>query len=390
MRYQPDALAAELGVTLPQPAASPITNGHNTKGRQAAAEPVNLDDCPSVLAALDIVSSPPDRSTDTMRVVGACYNAGLTLAQTRWVVGTRPDLAGRLAERNDDDVLTCWIKATDSRQHAKQANNIAASTATQDASNIAVAAALPSVALTDKGNALALAATYRGHLRYVPENGKWVRWTGVLWNVDADTAAADTAAGHIAMNLPADTKEAAAHKKRSLSRAGITDMVRLARSDPAMRATRDMLDANPFELNTPNGIVDLRTGETQPHRADAWHTKITGTGYDRDAPAPRWLAFLHTTFGGDQQLIVYVQRLAGYAATGQVTHHVLPFLFGAGFNGKSVLLDVFLNVLGSDYAITAPGNFLLAGRDRHETEIARLAGARLVVCSEINHESRFD
>ena len=41
------------------------------------------------------------------------------------------------------------------------------------------------------------------------------------------------------------------------------------------------------------------------------------------------------------------------------------------------------SVLG-DYAISAPANFMLAGRDKHETEIARLAGARFVVCSEIN------
>ena len=46
-------------------------------------------------------------------------------------------------------------------------------------------------------------------------------------------------------------------------------------------------------------------------------------------------------------------------------------------------------ILG-DYAITAPANFLLAGRDKHETEIARLHGARFVVCSEINHGSKFD
>ena len=206
---EPRALAAQLGITLPDPGTSRTTNGQNTTNTNA--EPVNLDDYPSVCAALNTISSPPDRSADTMRVVGACYNVGLTLAQTRGVVGTRPDLAGRLAERKDDDVLTCWIKATDSRQHAKQANNIAASAAVQDASNVAVAAALPSVAFTDKGNALALVATYRGHLRYVPEIGKWVRWSGVLWHVDADTAAADTTAGHIAMNLPADTKEAAAH-----------------------------------------------------------------------------------------------------------------------------------------------------------------------------------
>jgi len=50
-----------------------------------------------------------------MRVVGACHDAGLTLAQTRGVLEDRADLADRLRERKDDDVLTCWLKAADSR-----------------------------------------------------------------------------------------------------------------------------------------------------------------------------------------------------------------------------------------------------------------------------------
>lgn len=57
----------------------------------------------------------------------------------------------------------------------------------------------------------------------------------------------------------------------------------------------------------------------------------------------------------------------------------------SGQNGKTVLLEVVSAALG-DYAITAPANFLLGGRDKHETEIDRL----FVVCSEINQGTRFD
>ena len=247
------------------------------------------------------------------------------------------------------------------------------------------------VVLTDKGNALALVAAHAGHLRYVPEMGKWIEWTGIRWHIDADTGAIDTAAGQIAMNLQPqdDDKAAIAHKKRSLSRAGITDMVRLARSDPAMRIAQEKLDASGYELNTPGGIVNLRTGELGEHRPDAWHTKVTGVAYDPDADCPLWKAFLCTMFGNNQELIDYLQKLAGNAAIGVVFHHILPFCFGAGQNGKTVLLEVISRVLGG-YAITAPVNFLLAGQNKHETEIARLAGARFVVCSEINQGTKFD
>jgi P4 family phage/plasmid primase-like protien len=248
------------------------------------------------------------------------------------------------------------------------------------------------IRLSDKGNALALVREYAKTIRYVPDLGRWIHWNGTRWNIDSDTGIVDTAAGAIASTLPSNgTKESAAHEKRSLSVSGITGMVRLARSDPGMRVSQAKLDANAFQLNTPTGIVDLRTGRQFDHDPNAWHTKLTGVGYDPDADCPKWKEFLETTFGSDTELIRYIQRLIGEAAIGRVLRHVLPFFWGQGHNGKTVLLETIKLVLGPEnYAITAPHNFLLAGRDKHETEIARMAGARVVVCSEINEGTRFD
>ena len=67
-----------------------------------------------------------------------------------------------------------------------------------------------------------------------------------------------------------------------------------------------------------------------------------------------------------------------------MTEHVLPFGYGQGANGKSVLLNVAMTVLGmgdNGYAIQAPADFLMAkSATVHPTEVARLRGARLVVC----------
>ncbi len=180
-------------------------------------------------------------------------------------------------------------------------------------------------------------------------------------------------------------------KQYSMSQRGIAAAVRIAQSDPRMRVSVDMLDTNGLELNTPSGIVDLTNGKLGPHNSASWHTKITGAGYNPNADCPKWKAFLATTFKGDNQkeLVDYMQQLLGYAALGKVTHHVLPFLKGSGENGKSCLLDTASYVFG-DYAISAPANFLLAGNNEHPTEIARLQGARFVVCSEINQGSKFD
>ncbi len=100
---------------------------------------------------------------------------------------------------------------------------------------------------------------------------------------------------------------------------------------------------------------------------------------------------LHDTFQGEHEaeLIDYMQQLLGCAAIGKVIHHILPFFYGSGANGKSCLLETVSLVFG-DYAISAPANFLMAARNEHATEIARLQGARFVVCSEINQGTKFD
>jgi P4 family phage/plasmid primase-like protien len=182
---------------------------------------------------------------------------------------------------------------------------------------------------------------------------------------------------------------AIAWRNYSLSDRGIRAAVRIAKADPDIRISLDMLDTKGFELNTPDGIVDLYTGKLGPPNPESFHTKVTGAGYDTGADCAKWKAFLGITFKRDKGLIDYMQRLLGYATIGKVTHHILPFFHGSGDNGKSCLLETVSHVLG-DYAISAPANFLMAGKSEHATEIARLQGARFVVCSEINQGAKFD
>jgi putative DNA primase/helicase len=142
-------------------------------------------------------------------------------------------------------------------------------------------------------------------------------------------------------------------------------------------------------LNTPAGAVDLVTGKLSAPDPDEMHTRSTSRRPRPGMPTPKWDRFLAQTFGDDQELRGYVQRMAGYSASGSVRWHILPFLHGPGGNGKGVFLNVLRGLLG-DYAATAPNAFLMAGAQRHETEIARLHGLRLVIASEVNQEAKFD
>jgi len=185
-------------------------------------------------------------------------------------------------------------------------------------------------------------------------------------------------------------KAAARHKKTALSASGPRNALWLASNDSRVSIRLDDLDAHPWELNTPDGIVDLRSGQLRPADPTRLHTRMSACSPDPDANPHRWHEFLGETFGDNAALVSFLRRLVGYSATGSTGRHVLPFCHGNGGNGKGVFLETVMKVLG-DYATTAPSGFLMRKmHSEHQTEIARLSGARMVVCSEVNEDDQFD
>ncbi|AIS02486.1 phage/plasmid primase, P4 family [Streptomyces glaucescens] len=252
--------------------------------------------------------------------------------------------------------------------------------------------------LSDRGNAKLFVKLYANDYRHVPNIG-WYRWDTTRWQIDED----DTvlwAAGDLAENLATHdprgiftTTALQKHRRRALSTTGINAMLTQAKSAPGMVLNAARLDADPYALCTPAGIVDLRTGLVKtPDPNKDFHSRSTTVG-PQPVPTPRWERFLADTFGDDaegQEMISYLQLLLGYSVTGDVGGQVLPFLFGAGKNGKSVLLDVLMKLLG-DYADAAPPGFLMARPyEGHPTDLAELHGRRVIVCSEVKPGDKFD
>jgi putative DNA primase/helicase len=125
----------------------------------------------------------------------------------------------------------------------------------------------------------------------------------------------------------------------------------LARSDYRLAATVDQWDTDIWLLNTPAGVIDLRTGERRNHNPSDYMTKITSVAPGGDCPT--WLAFLDRIFDGDKELQRFVQRMIGYCLTGATREHAMGFGYGTGANGKSVLLNTVAGIVG-DYHRTAP------------------------------------
>lgn len=85
---------------------------------------------------------------------------------------------------------------------------------------------------------------------------------------------------------------------------------------------------------------------------------------------------------GDDEVVEFIQRFAGYAATGDTREQALFLFVGQGGEGKSVLMEALASTLG-DYAQVMPSRTLTAQRDEGiPNDLARLMGKRFVRASE--------
>ena len=148
-------------------------------------------------------------------------------------------------------------------------------------------------------------------------------------------------------------------------------------------------DAHPLLLNTPGGVVDLKSGEMAPHDRSRKFLRVAGATPRADA-CPTWERCLADWSGGDAALVGYLQRLVGYSLRGDNREHAVVFLYGPGSNGKSVFLRV-IQALHGDYGETASHQvFTATKQDEHPTSLAALVGSRLASIPEVPPGARFN
>jgi putative DNA primase/helicase len=242
-------------------------------------------------------------------------------------------------------------------------------------------------AYSEEALALLFAQRHAARRRYVSAWNKWFSFDGKQWTVDetretwslARKLCREASSG---VNKLREAKSIANAKTRAA-------VVSLAGEDRRLAATVDQWDADPWLLNTPGGVIDLRTGERRDHRAEDYMTKITAVAPDASCPTPLLSKFLDRVTDGDKKLQAYLARVTGYSLTGVTTEHALFFLHGGGANGKGVFMNTIACVLG-DYHRTAPIEvFTATNNEQHPTQLAMLRGARLVTATETEEGRRW-
>lgn len=165
---------------------------------------------------------------------------------------------------------------------------------------------------------------------------------------------------------------------------------------PSVSLSGDEWDIDPMTLPVVNGLIDLTTGNTRDIKPNELirvysPTEWKGLNY----PAPLWEKALNDIFDNDKELISYVQRNFGYCITGITKEQKTNFMVGEGSNGKNLVIDTIMNVLGNDFSYTTQTDSLMetdryGGGNEAKPFIAMLRDKRLVIANESKENQKLN
>lgn len=255
----------------------------------------------------------------------------------------------------------------------------------------------------DEGNARCVARLHGERFLYCPAYG-WMQYVGSYWVPDPKGVALDAA---IIDTLKMRHRLALQEERVAITKATVRWAARV-------KATKQLLphllysdvadfDASPDHLNVANGVLDLRTGDLQPHHPAQRFTYCLKVPYDSAANYRPWQAWLRATVAAEgaaqagggaaatgtagEAEEFYLQLAVGYSLTGHTSEEVLFYLYGPPRSGKGTFTEALLTLFGPEplAAEVHFGTFIRSrNNDANSADLARLKPCRLVVSSEPN------
>lgn len=256
----------------------------------------------------------------------------------------------------------------------------------------------------DMGNAERFVDLFGENVRYCYTEKKWYFYNSMKWCIDnigvvlrmADKSV-EAMKAEAKLYLQADEESGgdmskAFEKHMKSSRSNKSKKAMLNEVEHHLPILPIQMDRYKMALNTPSGIINLKSGEIREHNPEYYFTKITSVDWSANADCPRWLAFLDDIFAGDKDLIRYIQKAVGYSLTGSTAEQCAFFLYGTGRNGKSTFIDVIRDVFGDYAANIQPETIMVKSSQSNaiNSDIARLKGARLVTSVEPNEGAKLN
>jgi putative DNA primase/helicase len=124
---------------------------------------------------------------------------------------------------------------------------------------------------------------------------------------------------------------------------------------------RVFVDADEFKhdpgfINLKSGMLDINTLEMSEHDPKYNSRFQLPVRYDLDAKADRWHQFLEEVFPGPEgkEKALCLQSFFGYCLVPDCRYQRCLFLIGSGSNGKSVIIDILVDLIGKENVSSLP------------------------------------
>lgn len=153
------------------------------------------------------------------------------------------------------------------------------------------------------------------------------------------------------------------------------------------------MNADSSVIACANGVVDLRTGSVRHALPEDYITRNTGVVYKHDIDTGWWEEVVLKMCNRNPRLAEFLQVWCGYCLTGITREHCMAILWGAGRNGKNLLIDSVASAMGN-YSSALPASFLEAMGSQAAMDnnmlfaMAQLDGIRLAYVSETGEKGK--
>jgi P4 family phage/plasmid primase-like protien len=135
-----------------------------------------------------------------------------------------------------------------------------------------------------------------------------------------------------------------------------------------------------------NGVLELRTGNLRPYEMEDYLTYKIPIDYTPKAPVDNQIKFFNDVLHNDEEAIKYIHYFLGYCLTGETSLQKALILEGSedGANGKSVLMDCMLAILGKDLYSTLNRKAITLTEGQNNDSLYDARFSRIVCIPEMN------
>lgn len=242
--------------------------------------------------------------------------------------------------------------------------------------------------------AVMFAEDHKNEIKYSPERGMWLLWSGYRWEWDTVGHIREIVKEQGRAYQAINSEDFRKWGKTLLSDKSITQLLNLAKTDPRLVVKLTDFDAEVYEINTPSGVVDLHTGELTPPTSSKLVKRATTVAPDASCPTPMYDRLMSETFAGDPDLSDYFETMVGVSLIKAQAEQVFLYMHGLPGSGKGTLMNLIQDLVGngdSGYAAYVDSSmFVKSSQQAHPTELMQFLGARIAISSEISPGQKLD